>query len=123
MKQYSRITLALIVGLISFNSYAADDMTGMDHSNMTPEQMKQMKNMKNMDHSNMTPEQMKEMKAMNHDKMTPEQMKELPVATQAETPTAAKVGEGMPENAPEKAVKKSAKKKSIKKVKKPSVNK
>ena len=104
MKQYSRITLALIVGLISFNSYAADDMTGMDHSNMTPEQMK-------------------EMKGMSHDKVTPEQMKELPVATQAETPTAAKVGEGMPENAPEKAVKKSAKKKSIKKVKKPSVNK
>ena len=121
MKQYARITLALIVGLISFNSYAADDMTNMDHSNMTPEQMK---SMKEMDHSNMTPEQMKQMKKeMDHGKMTPEQMKELPVATQAETPTAAKVGEGMPENAPEKAVKKSAKKKSIKKVKKPSVNK
>ena len=58
MKYYSRITLALMVSLISFHSYAADDMEGMDHSNMTPEQMKQMKNMKDMDHSNMTPEQM-----------------------------------------------------------------
>ena len=42
MKYYSRITLALMVSLISFHSYAADDMEGMDHSNMTPEQMKEM---------------------------------------------------------------------------------
>ena len=100
MKQYSRITLALIVGLISFNSYAADDMTGMDHSNMTPEQMK-------------------EMKAMNHDKMTPEQMKDMPAAAPTETPKAEKV----PEAAPTKEVKKSAKKKSIKKAKKPNMTK
>ena len=103
MKQYSRITLALIVGLISFNSYAADDMTGMDHSNMTPEQMKQMKNMKDMDHSN----------------MTPEQMKEMPAATPAETSAAEKASEA----APTKAVKKSAKKKSIKKTKKLNMTK
>ena len=100
MKQYSRITLALIVGLISFHSYAAEDMTGMDHSNMTPEQMK-------------------EMKGMDHDKMTPEQMKDMPAATPAETPAA----ERAPEITSEKAVKKSAKKNSIKKVKKPSMNK
>ena len=96
MKYYSRITLALMVCLISFHSYAADDMEGMDHSNMTPEQMKQMKN-------------------MDHSKMTPEQMKEMPIAT----PEAAK----MPEKAPEKVVKKSTKKKTIKKVKKPTVKK
>lgn len=98
MKQYSRITVALIVGLISFHSYAADDTQGMDHSNMTPEQMK-------------------EMKGMDHDKMTPEQMKDMPAA--AETPAAEKA----PEITSEKAVKKSSKKKSIKKVKKPSMKK
>ena len=101
MKQYSRITLALIVGLISFHSYAADDMAGMDHSNMTPEQMKQMK------------------KEMDHSKMTPEQMKDMPAATPAETSAAEKA----PEAAPTKEVKKSAKKKSIKKAKKPNMTK
>ena len=101
MKQYSRITLALIVGLISFNSYAADEMADMDHSNMTPEQMKQMK------------------KEMDHGKMTPEQMKDMPAATPAETSAAEKA----PEAAPTKEVKKSAKKKSIKKAKKPNMTK
>ena len=101
MKQYSRITLALIVGLISFHSYAADDMADMDHSNMTPEQMKQMK------------------KEMDHGKMTPEQMKDMPTATPAETSAAEKA----PEAAPTKEVKKSAKKKSIKKAKKPNMTK
>ena len=105
MKNYSGITLALIVGLISFHSYAADDMADMDHSNMTPEQMKQMK------------------KEMDHSKMTPEQMKDMPAATPAETPTATKVGEGMPENSSEKAVKKSTKKKMTKKVKNSSMSK
>jgi hypothetical protein len=79
MKQYSRITLALIVGLISFNSFAADDMAGMDHSNMTPEQMK-------------------EMKGMQQDKMTPEQMKDMPAAAPAV--------EKAPEKAVKKVVKK-----------------
>jgi hypothetical protein len=94
VKHYSRIRLALIVGFISFHSYAADNMEGMDHSNMTPEQMKQMNNTKDMDHSN----------------MTPEQMKDVPAATP--------VAEKAPENVAKKVVKKSSKKKSIKKVKK-----
>lgn len=113
MKNYSSIRLALIVGLISFNCYAEDDMTGMDHSNMTPEQMKQMKNakdMKDMDHSNMTPEQMKEMKGMDHDKMTPEQTKEMPVTEKA------------PDAEQPESVTKSVGKKMPKKVKKPSMN-
>lgn len=93
MKQISRITLALIVGLISFNSFAADDMAGMDHSNMTPEQMKQ----------------------MNRDKMSPEQMKDMPSASTE----AAKA----PEPASVKVVKKTAKKKMTKKVKKPIMKK
>lgn len=101
MKDYSRITLALTIGLISFYSYAADDMAGMDHSNMTPEQMRQMR------------------KEMEHSKMTPEQMKEMPAVTPAETPAAEKA----PDTAPTIAVKKLGKKKLIKKVKKSSTAK
>lgn len=66
---------------------AAQDMKGMDHSKMSPEEMK---NMEGMDHSKMGGEEMKnmdhskmgadEMKGMDHSKMTPDEMKNMKAA-------------------------------------------
>ena len=55
------------------------DIPGMEHSKMSPEEMKNMDHTK-MNHDNMTPEQMKDMKGMDHSKMSPEEMKNMKAA-------------------------------------------
>ena len=59
---------------VSDSANEAQDILGMDHSKMNPEEMK---NMEGMDHSKMGGE---EMKNMDHSKMTPDEMKNMKAA-------------------------------------------